>query len=394
MSRLNLVMLRPTLQGRYTDRLLLAVAVLLLVFGLVMVASASVAVAERQTGDMLYYFRRQLMFAVLGLGAGVFMYSVPMRHWSNAGFPLLGFGLVLLMLVLIPGVGHEVNGARRWLNLGPVNLQASEVARLCFILYLASYVTRHRAQVQTRIRGLLRPMLPLGLASVLLLAEPDFGSTAVLLAVAAVILFLAGAKLLHMVLLGSAGIGTLAMLLVSSPYRLKRLASFRDPFADPFDGGFQLTQSLIAIGRGEWTGVGFGNSIQKLLYLPETHTDFLFAVIAEELGLVGVVLLMVLFGLLVWRGFAVAQAASAREDYFAAYVAWAISAWVGLQAFINMAVNMGLLPTKGLTMPFISYGGSSLLVTCASLALLLRVDRENRMAARTDGPTRSAGAAR
>ena len=394
MSRLNLVMLRPTLQGRYTDRLLLAVAVLLLVFGLVMVASASVAVAERQTGDMLYYFRRQLMFAVLGLGAGVFMYSVPMRHWSNAGFPLLGFGLVLLMLVLIPGVGHEVNGARRWLNLGPVNLQASEVARLCFILYLASYVTRHRAQVQTRIRGLLRPMLPLGLASVLLLAEPDFGSTAVLLAVAAVILFLAGAKLLHMVLLGAAGIGTLAMLLVSSPYRLKRLASFRDPFADPFDGGFQLTQSLIAIGRGEWTGVGFGNSIKKLLYLPETHTDFLFAVIAEELGLVGVVLLMLLFGLLVWRGFAVAQAASAREDYFAAYVAWAISAWVGLQAFINMAVNMGLLPTKGLTMPFISYGGSSLLVTCASLALLLRVDRENRMAARTDGPTRSAGAAR
>lgn len=394
MSRLNLVMLRPTLQGRYTDRLLLAVAVLLLVFGLVMVASASVAVAERQTGDMLYYFRRQLMFAVLGLGAGVFMYSVPMRHWSNAGFPLLGFGLVLLMLVLIPGVGHEVNGARRWLNLGPVNLQASEVARLCFILYLASYVTRHRAQVQTRIRGLLRPMLPLGLASVLLLAEPDFGSTAVLLAVAAVILFLAGAKLLHMVLLGAAGIGTLAMLLVSSPYRLKRLASFRDPFADPFDGGFQLTQSLIAIGRGEWTGVGFGNSIQKLLYLPETHTDFLFAVIAEELGLVGVVLLMLLFGLLVWRGFAVAQAASAREDYFAAYVAWAISAWVGLQAFINMAVNMGLLPTKGLTMPFISYGGSSLLVTCASLALLLRVDRENRIAARTDGPTRSAGAAR
>ena len=250
MSRLNLVMLRPTLQGRYTDRLLLAVAALLLVFGLVMVASASVAVAERQTGDMLYYFRRQLVFAALGLGAGVFMYCVPMRHWSNAGFPLLGFGLVLLMLVLIPGIGHEVNGARRWLNLGPVNLQASEVARLCFIVYLASYVTRHRAQVQSRIRGLLRPMLPLGLASVLLLAEPDFGSTAVLLAVAAVILFLAGAKLLHMLLLGAVGVGTLAMLLVSSPYRLKRLASFRDPFADPFDGGFQLTQSLIAMHSG------------------------------------------------------------------------------------------------------------------------------------------------
>lgn len=394
MSRLNALMLRPTLQGRYTDRMLLGSVVLLLVFGLVMVASASVAVAERQTGDMLYYFRRQLVFAALGLGAGVFMYSVPMRHWSRAGFPLLGFGLALLLLVLIPGIGQEVNGARRWLNLGPVNLQASEVARLCFILYLASYVTRHRAQVQTRIRGLLRPMLPLGLAAVLLLAEPDFGSTAVLLAVAAVILFLAGAKLMHLLLLGTVGIGTLAMLLVSSPYRLKRLASFRDPFADPFDGGFQLTQSLIAIGRGEWVGVGFGNSIQKLLYLPETHTDFLFAIIAEELGLIGVVALMAVFGVLVWRGFLVAQAAVSREDHFSAYVAWAISAWVGLQAFINMAVNMGLLPTKGLTMPFISYGGSSLLVTCASLGLLLRVDRENRIAARTDGPARSAGAAR
>ena len=178
-------------------------------------------------------------------------------------------------------------------------------------------------------------MLPLGVAAVLLLAEPDFGSTAVLLAVAAVMLFLAGAKLLHLLILGSVGVGTLAMLLVSSPYRLQRLASFRDPFADPFNGGFQLTQSLIAIGRGEWTGVGFGNSIQKLLYLPETHTDFLFAVIAEELGLVGVVALMAVFGVLVWRGFLVAQTAAAREDYFSAYVAWAIAAWVGLQASIN-----------------------------------------------------------
>ncbi|WP_348673635.1 putative lipid II flippase FtsW [uncultured Abyssibacter sp.] len=394
MSRLNLTMLRPTLQGRYTDQWLLGSGALLLVFGLTMVASASVAVAERLTGDMLFYFRRQLAFAGVGVFGALVMYSVPMRYWSKAGFALLGVGLLLLLLVLIPGIGHEVNGARRWLDLGPVNLQASEVARLCIILYLASYVTRHRAQVQTRIRGLLRPVLPLGVAAVLLLAEPDFGSTAVLLAVAAVMLFLAGAKLLHLLILGSVGVGTLAMLLVSSPYRLQRLASFRDPFADPFNGGFQLTQSLIAIGRGEWTGVGFGNSIQKLLYLPETHTDFLFAVIAEELGLVGVVALMAVFGVLVWRGFLVAQTAAAREDYFSAYVAWAIAAWVGLQASINIAVNMGVLPTKGLTMPFISYGGSSLVVTCASLGLLLRVDRENRIAAKADGPARSAGAAR
>lgn len=368
-----------TLAGRHTDHWLLLVAAGLLVFGVVMVASGSVAVAERQVGDMLYYARRQMIFAALGLGAALTMVCVPTRHWSNAGFALLALAIVLLTLVLIPGIGTEVNGARRWIDLGPVNLQASEVARLCLILYLASYLTRHRAQVQNRIRGILRPALPLGLASVLLLAEPDFGSTAVLLAVAGLMLFLAGAKLPHLLIVGGVGIGVLALMVISSPYRLARFASFRDPFADPFDQGFQLTQSLIAIGRGEWGGVGFGNSIQKLLYLPETHTDFLFAVIAEELGLIGVSLLVAAFAVIVWRGFVIARIAERRGDHFAALTAWGVTVWIGLQAFLNMAVNMGLLPTKGLTMPLISYGGSSLLVTCAALGLLLRVDRENHL---------------
>lgn len=369
-----------TLQGRFNDQWLLIVAASLLVFGVIMVASGSVAVAERHTGDMLYYARRQMVFAGLGLLAAAAMYCVPTRHWSASGFSLLALALVLLVLVLIPGIGTEVNGARRWIDLGPVNLQASELARLCLILYLASYLTRHRVQVQNRMRGILRPALPLGLASLLLLAEPDFGATAVMLAVAGLMLFLAGARLLHLLLVGGVGIAALVAMVVSSPYRLQRFASFRDPFADPFNQGFQLTQSLIAIGRGEWGGVGFGNSIQKLLYLPETHTDFLFAVIAEELGLIGSTVLMAAFAIVVWRGFRIARVAEDRGEHFAALTAWGITAWIGLQAFLNIAVNMGLLPTKGLTMPLISYGGSSLVVTCAALGLLLRVDRENHLA--------------
>ena len=369
-----------TLRGRLNDRLLMGVLAMLLAMGLVMVASSSVAVAERAAGSELYFFLRQLVFACLGLGAAVVMYCIPMRHWEQASFALLALALVLLVAVLIPGIGHVVNGARRWIDLGPVNLQASEPARLCLFLYLAGYVTRHQAQVQHRIRGLIKPLLPLGLAAILLLAEPDFGATAVLLAVAGIMLFLAGARLSHLLLLGTAGIGTLALLIVSSPYRLSRMVSFTNPWDDPFNTGFQLTQSLIAIGRGEWAGVGLGNSIQKLLYLPETHTDFLFAIYAEEFGLLGTGVLLVLFAVVIWRGFAIARKAQAHST-FNALVAYGLTAWIGLQAFINMAVNMGVLPTKGLTMPFFSYGGSSLLVMCAAVGLILRVDREARLEA-------------
>lgn len=368
-----------TVRGRLNDRLLMGVLALLLAMGLVMVASSSVAVAERYAGSELHFFLRQLVFAGLGLGAAIAMYCIPLRHWEQASFALLALALVLLIAVLIPGIGHVVNGARRWIDLGPVNLQASEPARLCLFLYLAGYVTRHQAQVQHRIRGLIKPLLPLGLAAILLLAEPDFGATAVLLAVTGIMLFAAGAKLSHLLLLGVAGIGTLALLIVSSPYRLARMVSFTNPWDDPFNQGFQLTQSLIAIGRGEWGGVGLGNSIQKLLYLPETHTDFLFAIYAEEFGLIGTVVLLLLFAVVVWRGFAIARAAQAHAT-FNALVAYGLTAWIGLQAFINMAVNMGVLPTKGLTMPFFSYGGSSLLVMCAAVGLILRVDREARLA--------------
>ena len=373
-----------TLRGRLNDRMLMAVLAVLLLMGLVMVASSSVAVAERATGGELYYFVRQLAFAGLGLGAAAVMYCIPMQHWERASFVLLALALVLLIAVLIPGVGVVVNGARRWIDLGPVNLQASEPARLCLFLYMAGYVTRHQAQVQNRIRGLIKPLLPLGFAAILLLAEPDFGATAVLLAVTGILLFVAGARLSHLLLLAVVGIGTLGLLIVSSSYRLTRLISFTNPWDDPFNTGFQLTQSLIAIGRGEWLGVGLGNSIQKLLYLPETHTDFLFAIYAEEFGLLGSALLIVLFGVVVWRGLAIARAAEAHS-LFNALVAYALTAWIGLQAFINMAVNMGVLPTKGLTMPFFSYGGSSLLTMCAAAGLMLRVDRETRLEAGAAG---------
>ena len=371
---------------RHLDSGLALAALGLLLIGLIMVASASVAVAERQTGEAFYYFYRQLAFATAGVGIAVCIFNVPMQLWHRGGFLLLLFALVLLALVFVPGIGHEVNGARRWLDLGPVNLQASEVARLCLLMYVASYAVRRNEEVRTRLRGLLKPALPLGLACALLLLEPDYGAAVILLTVSLILLFMAGARLHHLGLLFAMLAAGAVALALASPYRLRRLVSFTDPWEHPFDSGFQLTQSLIAIGRGEWTGVGLGNSVQKLLYLPETHTDFLFAVLAEELGLFGGVLVMLLFGLLVWRGFVIAGRAQQAGQHFSAYLAYALASWVGLQAYVNIAVNMGLLPTKGLTLPLMSYGGSSLIVMLAVIAILLRVDHEARQAA-LDPPT-------
>jgi cell division protein FtsW len=366
---------------RHLDSGLALAALGLLLLGLIMVASASVAVAERHTGETFYYFYRQLAFAAAGLGIGAALYNVPMRFWEKSGFWLLLFALAILALVFVPGVGREVNGARRWIDLGPVNLQASEVARLCLLMYMASYAVRRNEEIRTRLRGLLKPALPLGLACGLMLLEPDYGAAVILMTIGLILLFMAGARLLHLGLLFSALATAAVALVLSSPYRLRRLISFTDPWEHPFASGFQLTQSLIAIGRGEWTGVGLGNSVQKLLYLPETHTDFLFAVLAEELGLFGAVLVMLLFGLLVWRGFVIAGRASQAGQPYSAYLAYALASWVGLQAYVNIAVNMGLLPTKGLTLPLMSYGGSSLIVMLGVVALLLRIDHEARQAA-------------
>ncbi len=361
------------------DAALLIALALITGIGLVMVGSASVAVADRLTDDPMYFFYRQAIFALIGLVAGFTVLHVPLRVWQANTFTLLGAGLLLLLLVLIPGIGHAVNGARRWIDIGPVAMQASEPARFCLILYVAGYAARRQFDLATSWGGLFRPMFFMALASFLLLLEPDFGAAAVMVAVAAIVLFLAGARLIYLLVLGTLAGAAVVGLVLSSPYRLARLVSFADPWAHPYASGFQLTQSLIAIGRGEVAGVGLGNSVQKLLYLPETHTDFLFAIYAEEFGLIGTLLLIGLFAVVVWRGFVIGRRALVADQLFAGFVAYGMSAWLVLQAFLNIAVNMGLLPTKGLTLPLMSYGGSSLVMMCVLCALLIRVDLETRV---------------
>lgn len=355
----------------------LVVSVLgLLGLGLVMVGSASVGIADRNLGDPFHYLQRQTAYVVLGLLAAFLAYRIRLAHWQAATALLLTLSFLLLVVVLIPGVGVTVNGSTRWLNLGLFNLQVSEVAKLLITLYMAGYLCRHGRAVREHFSGFLRPMLVLAAAAVLLLLEPDFGAAAVLMAIGLTLLFLGGARLWQFGLLLGAVVGALAVLAVTTPYRMARLTTFLDPWTDPFNSGFQLTQSLIAIGSGSWFGVGLGGSVQKLFYLPEAHNDFLFAVLAEELGLAGIAVVILLYASFLWRSFAVARAAEAAGHLFGAYLAYGIGVWIGLQAFINMGVNMGLLPTKGLTLPFMSYGGSSMLVSCAAVGLLLRVHRE------------------
>ncbi len=367
-------------RARYgLDPILCLACAVLLGWGLVMVASASVAVGEKMAGSTLYFFERQVIFVAIGSCFGLLTFSVPMKSWESSGVWLLALAFFLLVMVLVPGVGVKVNHARRWLDFGLFRLQASEPARLAVILYLAGYIVRRQVRLQTSFLGLAVPFIPLALVSLLLLVEPDFGATAILMAVALLMLFLGGARLIHLgavfATVGSAGV----LLVFGAAYRMRRLLTFTDPWADAERSGWQLTQSLIAVGRGEWTGVGLGNSVQKLLYLPEMHTDFIFAILAEEFGLLGIGLLIALFGIIVWRGFSIGQTAEALNCRFKAYLCYGLSGWLGLQALINMSVNMGLLPTKGLTLPFMSYGGSSLITVCVMLALLLRVDHENRL---------------
>jgi len=365
---------------RVDYRLLFTVLALALL-GLVMVSSASITFADREIGRPFYYAIRQAIYLGCGVVAGMLLFKLRLIDLERMGMPLLLSAFAMLVLVLLPGVGVEVNGASRWINVGLFNVQVSELAKLFFIIYLASYLARHGEEVRTQISGFLKPIGLLVIAAVLLLREPDFGATVVLAAIVMGMIFMAGVKLFQFG--GVLGLGALLMagMAVSSPYRMKRLTTFIDPWADPFDSGFQLTQSLIAIGRGEWFGVGLGASIQKLFYLPEAHTDFVFAVLAEELGLLGVCTIIVLYAVLVWRAFVIAAQAVKAENFFASYLAYGIGIWFGLQSFINIGVNMGLLPTKGLTLPLMSYGGSSMVVMCAAIALLLRIDYETRCTA-------------
>lgn len=356
-------------------------ALLLLVIGLVMVYSASISTAEASrytNGSATWFLVRQSVFLFVGVIAAALAFQVPMRVWQRLAPWIFLAGLVALALVLLPGIGREVNGARRWISFGVISLQPSEFVKLAAVLYAADYTVRKSALMHSFKQGLLPMLVAMLIVGWLLLQEPDFGAFVVIVAIAMAILFLGGmngkwfAGLIVLCALG------FVALVLSSPYRLQRLFGFMDPWADAFGKGYQLSHALIAFGRGEWFGVGLGASVEKLFYLPEAHTDFLLAVIAEELGFVGVAVVVGLFAWLVLRAFAIGRQAVSLERPFSALVAHGIGTWLCVQSFINMGVNMGVLPTKGLTLPLMSFGGSGILANCVALAILLRVDWENR----------------
>lgn len=370
---------RSNVQATFDHALLMAVLIIM-GLGLVMVASASISIADRQLGQPFYYLFRQGLYVVLGLGMAAVVTRIPLDVWERISAVLLMMGLLLLVFILLPGVAREINGSTRWLSLGLFNLQPSEFMKLFVIIYLASYLVRRGDEVRTTVWGFLKPMLVLVLAALLLLLEPDMGAAAVIFATALGMMFLAGVRIWHFGVLLLLIAGSVVTLTITSPYRMERVTAFLNPWADPFNSGFQLTQSLIAFGRGEWFGVGLGGSVQKLFYLPEAHTDFMFAVLAEELGMFGALAVVLLFVFVAVRAFRLAGQARQLGLDFAAYTAYGISLWLSMQAFINIGVNTGVLPTKGLTLPLMSYGGSSMLATCIAVGLLLRVDIETREA--------------
>jgi len=364
------------------DPWLLTCVVAIIAFGLVTMTSASVTIADRIYGDPLHFFWRQAVALVIGTALGLWALRTPLAAMAHASGMFLLLTVVVLGLVLVPGLGREVNGSLRWIGIGPASIQASEIAKPCIVIYLAAYLVRHGEQVRTQFIGFIKPIgLLTGIAG-LLLIEPDYGAAVVLFATCLGMLFMAGVPITRFVSWGLVAVAALAALAMLAPYRLARLMTFVDPWADPYDSGFQLTQALIAFGRGEWFGVGLGASIQKLFYLPEVQTDFVFAIIGEELGLAGTVTVIALFTFFVWRAFAIGGEALRSGRPFQAHVANGVGLLIGLQAFINMGVNMGVLPTKGLTLPFISYGSNSLMVSCFALGLLLRVAHEARQPTR------------
>jgi cell division protein FtsW len=367
------------------DRSLAWAALLLAALGLVMVYSASIATAEtgRHTGyNAAHYLVRHGMVLVVAFTTAIAVFLMQARFWQQAAPWLFLLGLALLALVLVPGIGREVNGARRWFNLPLFSVQPSELVKLFAVLYAADYTVRKHAVLRNFKRGLLPMLGVMLLVSWLLLREPDFGALVVIAVTAFGILFLGGMSGRHFAALLAMLAAGASALIVFSPYRMQRIFGFMDPWADSFGSGYQLSHALIAFGRGEWLGVGLGASVEKLHYLPEAHTDFLLAVIGEELGLAGVAVVIALFAWLVLRAFAIGRQAALRERHFAALAAQGIGIWIGFQALINMGVNMGLLPTKGLTLPLMSFGGSGMVVNCVALAILLRIDWENRQLAR------------
>lgn len=366
--------------GWVYDKWILFTIIAMLLLGLLMVSSASLVISDRQFGYPFHYMVHQSIYVVVGLVCGWIVTRLPLKFWEHISSYLLLISLGLLILVLVPGLGKMVNGSRRWINLGFMSLQVTELVKLFSIIYLASYLMRYKEQVKHQLIGLMKPIVLLGMMAILLLLEPDFGTFVVITATFLTLLFIAEARLwpfaLLFIFLGVA----ISAIAIMSPYRLARLTTFLDPWSKQFGAGYQLTQSLIAFGRGGVFGVGLGNSVQKLFYLPEAHTDFIFAVIGEELGLVGELLVIALFVILISRTFMIAIKANRTENLFASYVAWGVGLWLAFQALINMGVSVGVLPTKGLTLPFMSYGGSSLLVNCMAMALVLRVSFETNLA--------------
>jgi cell division protein FtsW len=380
-------MLSPVMQSRERmnapsyDQILLWVTFILLGLGLVMVYSSSIAIAEadKDVGNQsTYYLFRQAMFICVGLVAGFMSFQIPIAWWQKMAPYLFLFGLFLLVLVLIPGVGRNVNGSQRWLSLVVINLQPSELVKLFTAMYVADYAVRKAPQMDSFMKGFLPMVAVMVLVGFLLLREPDFGAFAVVAAIAISILWLGGINAKIFAALLAMLPFAIYFLIWSSPYRLQRVIGFMDPWADPYGKGYQLSHALIAFGRGEWFGVGLGASVEKLLYLPEAHTDFLLAVIAEELGFLGVLTVLGLFVWIVIRAFGIGKEAVANERYFAALLAQGLGVWIGVQAIINIGVNMGVLPTKGLTLPLLSFGGSGILANCIAMAVLLRIDFENR----------------
>ena len=357
--------------GRF-DPWLLGAMLALASLGVVMVASASIY----QHGNPFYYLIRHGMFLVAGAGLAWWVTRTELKSIEARNHLLLLGCVVLLLLVFVPGLGVSVKGAHRWINLGVSNFQVVEVVKVFFIVWLASYLVRFRDEVNATWAAMLKPLGVVVLLVALLLMQPDFGSSSLLLAITAGMLVLGGVNMPRMFGPVLVGLPILAVIAIAEPYRMRRLTSFSDPWADPFGSGYQLTNALMAIGRGEWSGIGLGGSVLKLNYLPEVHTDFIFSVIGEELGFVGVCLVVALYALLVGRAFVIGLRCVEMRRHFAGYVAFGVALWIGMQSFVSMGVNLGLLPTKGLTLPLISSGGSSILMTCVAMGLLLRVSYE------------------
>jgi cell division protein FtsW len=399
-DRTNQATKLDAITGRY-DPVLLLVTLALAGLGVVMVASSSIAIAEGLDVGPFYFLTRHLVFLAIGGGLAWGLMRMELKIVEKYSHLLLAMCFLMLLAVFLPGIGRTVNGAQRWINIGIAGFQAVEAVKLMFIIWLASYLVRYRDEIAQQWMALIKPLGLAGAIVVLLLLQPDFGSAALLLAITGGMVLLGGARLRNLLIPALVALPLLALVAIAEPYRVRRLTSFRDPWADPFNDGFQLTQALIAIGRGEWFGVGLGGSVQKLFYLPEAHTDFIFSVTAEELGFAGSFAIIALFAVFTWRAFNIGLRAVEMRRHFAGFCAFGVGLWVSLQAFVSIGVNLGLLPTKGLTLPLISSGGSSVMMTCVAIGLLLRVsyelDRAERQVARLRGgdlPTPEAGEGR